>query len=43
LLAGNVPDQDAREFLATGSEEPSFVRQLRQQVNALQKIIDGLG
>jgi hypothetical protein len=43
LLAGNVPDDDARNFLATGGGESSFVRQLRQQVTALQKIIDGLG
>jgi hypothetical protein len=43
LLAGNVPDEAARDFLATGGGESSFVRQLRQQVTALQKIIDGLG
>jgi hypothetical protein len=43
LLAGNVPDEAARDFLATGGGESNFVRQLRQQVAALQKIIDGLG
>jgi hypothetical protein len=43
LLAGNVPDEATREFLATGGGEPSFVRRLRQQVTALQRIIDGLG
>jgi hypothetical protein len=43
LLAGNVPDDATREFLATGGGESSFVRRLRQQVTALQNIIDGLG
>jgi hypothetical protein len=43
LLAGNVPDEAARDFLATGGGESSFVRQLRQQVTALQTIINGLG
>ncbi|MBK5220953.1 MAG: hypothetical protein JJE35_14415 [Thermoleophilia bacterium] len=43
LLAGNVPDQATREFMAAGGGESSFVRQLRQQVTALQKIINDLG
>lgn len=43
LLAGNVPDQGTRDFLAAGGAESSFVRQLRQQVTALEKIIDEMG
>ena len=42
LLAGNVPDDDARTFLTTGTHSGNLTNRLQQRLNALQKIIDGL-
>jgi len=43
LLAGNVPEELAREFFSAGSYETDLVRQLDDRTGELQKIIKGLG
>ncbi len=43
LLAGNVPQETAREFFSAGSYESDLERQLDDRTEELKKIIEGLG
>lgn len=43
LLAGNVPEQAAREFFEAGGYETDLVRQIDDRTGELKKLIEGLG
>lgn len=43
LLAGNVPEESAREFFSAGSYDSDLVRQIDDRTGELKKLIDGLG